>query len=74
MSGKIGHSKKPTALFIWVDSIMGGAERRFLRLIGYLHANDYDVHLFTSEGGVRALESLGVAIKAERLHVLSGGQ
>ena len=52
---------------------MGGAERRFLRLIGYLHENEYDVHLFTSEGGVRALESLGVAFNTEKLHVLSVG-
>lgn len=52
---------------------MGGAERRFLRLIGYLHENDYDVHLFTSEGGVRALDSLGVSCRADKLHVLPVG-
>ena len=51
---------------------MGGAERRFFRLFSYLHANKYDVHLFTSVKGVESLESLGLAAASERIHVLPG--
>lgn len=51
---------------------MGGAERRFFRLFSYLHANKYDVHLFTSVKGVESLESLGLAAASERVHVLPG--
>lgn len=65
-----GQVERPVAFFIWVDSKMGGAERRFFRLFSYLHVNKYDVHLFTSVKGVESLESLGLAAESEKIHVL----
>jgi glycosyltransferase involved in cell wall biosynthesis len=71
---KYGQAERPIAFFVWVDSKVGGAERRFFRLFGHLQENDYDVHLFTSAEGVGALQSLGLAVASERVHVLASAR
>jgi len=60
----------PVALFVWVESHMGGVERRFLRVLSHVQERGHDVHLFTSAQGVQALESLGLSCDANKLHVL----
>ncbi len=70
MTGKISDLDGPVGIFVWVDSKMGGSERRFFRLFDYLQAQKVDVHLFTSTTGAKAFSSLGLRAQKNRVHAL----